>query len=864
MICFLFGVSLSVQEPGLPVPGTPGGVTGSPSPSFFPQDVSFQPIPDVVGGTITHIAVDPLNRNIVYITNGYEIFKSMNGGASWARLNLELPCPKDICAPSPNAIIFYSSDMGLMFSTDGGASFNPVPIAPQNMTDAVFFVDTVGSGVYLALGDGSDRIVTYRFTGTTWAPRGAFQLDSSGGAPRSLWARNDSVFVGIGGSGGILETYYKLEVWFSPKDSLNWRVFWENTGGEGSVEDIEIVRKTGLLQYMFFLTTRGIFYDYQLTPNPNGFIGVPGWSEMLIIPYGGDTVHALLARSGLLPALFYTKVYRQSLFDTSLVYDAEGITDLDFTQSVGIASTEGLGILLSNSNFHYWQESNESLFAWIAMGLYSIWSNDTAIYSVDFSGHLYRSPDAGKSWTRTTLNPLIYGVATAASPTQPQIVYAVALYMDSSGSGIVLRSTDAGDSWVGMGGISAGDISFPIYLEVDPVDFNRLWALRLNTLTGQIKASLSTNGGTDWTDIPMPDSLWSMEVAPDGRVFWGAGNGVYWGTYPDFSNRIDSLNGKKIVGLLFNQHNGKLYATDVTSGRLWAGEPGNQASWTVVYEPLPSNLYGAKGDVDRYGDMTVLTMGYNQKPTLIYTIDDGRSWKTQILPQNIMCVEMVDTATLIAGTAGSGLLRATLVPSGPMSVWVRPNPSSLRLGDTCRVVVETERWIPGIPACTLQTEGGDILPITLYAADTTGRMFDGKFWTGGLHEGQGTITATAYDKFGNSSKGKADIVIGPGTGDFMPLDSVYVYPNPAPTSDYGNHIFFRVFTTTEARVDVLLYDLEGKPAGMITENITGGLGDAVAMDISKIPSGIYIWRLRAQALNGSQKAEKMGKLAIRK
>ncbi len=853
---------MSVPGQGLSSPETPKGAIRSPGPSFSPQDVVFQSIPDVVGGTITHIAVDPVTRNVVYVTNGYEIFKSTDAGLSWAKLAIELPQPKDICAFGVNTLAFYSPTMGLLYSTDGGTSFNSFPGVPTGMKDAVFALDTTGSAVWLALGDGTGGITVYRGTTSTWELRGSFSLWETG-APRSLWAKGDSLLMGIGGSGGMMETYPFLLVRASYDGGVSWSDFWTNASGEGSVEDIEIVR-TNTWQYMFFLTTRGIFYDYQITNNPQGFINVPGWSEMFVLLPDGDTVNALLARNGLLPGLLEASVYRLSRFDTLLLYNKEGVDDIDFTTSNAIAGTEGLGFIRAASLIYNWEESNAGLLAWTSIGLYSTWSNDTIIYSTDLSGRLYRSLDAGRSWARTTLNPLLYGMATAASPAQPQVVYAVALYIDSTGSGIISRSTDAGNTWTGMGGISGGDFAFPVYLRVDPTDFNTLWAARLDVVTGGIKASRSTNGGTDWTDIPLPDSLWSLEVVPGGRVFWGTGNGVYWGTYPNFTNRIDPLNGKKIVGLLFNPHDGRLYAVDATDGKLWAGDPGDTSSWRSLCDSLPAGLYAARGDVDRYGDLFMLLMGYQQKPTLLYTIDYGRSWKIETLSQSIICIEMVDTATLIAGTAGRGLLRATLVPPGPMSVWVRPNPSSLRLGDTCMLNVETERWIPGIPACTLVTDGGDTLPITLYPTDTTGRKFDGKFGTGGLHEGAGTITATAYDKFGNPSRGSAEIVIGPGLGEFMPSDSVYVYPNPAPTSDYGNLIFFRVFTTTEARVDVLLYDLEGKPAGMVTENITGGLAQGVGMDISRVPSGIYIWRLRAEALNGSQKAEKMGKLAIRK
>jgi len=835
-------------------------------PSYSPQATDFQPIWNAPGGTITDIEVDPLNRDIVYATNGYEIFKSTNGGGTWRKLSLDLPMPKAICAIGDNRFMFYSSDMGLQYSSDGGNTFNPVPGVPDGMEDAVFFLDTSGEGaVYLALGNGAKRIDVYRGYQNSWNHRGWFDLDSSGGAPRSLWAKGDSVFLGIGGSGGLTESYPQLLVMLSVDGGANWLPFWTKPLTSGNVNDIEIRRTSALYTYMFFITDAGIFYDHILTPNPTGHIDVPAWSEMLVLGAAGDTVRALLGRNGILPGLFYARIYGLSVFDTLFPYREEGITDLNFTQDRAIAGTEGLGVISADIGFQNWQESNDSLLAWTTMGPYSLWSNDTLVYSIDISGRLYRSRDAGTSWALTSLNPLIFGIATAASTAQPEVVYAVAVYLDSTGGGIILRSTDAGETWERMGGFNMGDPAFPVYLIVDPANYNRLWAVRLSIATGGLKASYSTNGGTDWTDITLPDTVRGLDVAPDGRVFWATKKGVYWGTYPNFTNRIDSLEGKDIVGVFFNPRDDRLYAADATSGRLWAGHPANPGTWATVLDSLPNDIYSMRGGADKWGDWAMILQVHNSGPLLISTLDYGRSWRLETLNRNIVCLGMADSGRLIAGTVGNGLRRASLLPPGPLRVWVSANPSSPKLGDSCYVKVEVDRWIPDVPACTLMTEGGDTVPIALAPSDTTRRVFSGAFWTGGLHEGPGAIKATAYDKFGNPAVGSFEIVIGPGVGEFMPGDSVYAYPNPAPNSDYGDYIYFRIFTSTEAEVDVLLYDLEGKPAGMVSgARVTGGLGQAVAMNISKVPSGIYIWRLRARSVHGSQSAEKMGKLAIRK
>ncbi|MEO0256567.1 MAG: hypothetical protein ABIM74_04665 [candidate division WOR-3 bacterium] len=861
MIAFILGLSFSLPELK---PYPLWSALPARFPSVSPNLIDLQPIPEVVGGFITDLEVDPFNRNNIYAANGYEIFKSTDGGVTWRKLGIDLPLPKDMCAPTLNTLFLYSSDMGLLYSTDGGNSFNSIPGVPAGMKDAVFAIDTSGSGaLWLALGDGNGNIRVYRGTISSWNMMGGFTLPDSG-APKSLFAYGNLVFVGIGGTGS-LDSYPQLLVKLSVDSGNSWSDFW-TVGQNGNVNDIEVVKISATESFLSFVTDRGIYYRYfSGVPLPPTRI-LPGpWSEMLALGCQGDTVFALMGRNGLVPGLLLAWFHIDSLppdtvVDTSLLYNTEGITDIDFTTSVGIASTEGVGIILASNYLSDWHESNNGLLAWTSIGPYSLWSGNDSIYSIDLSGHLYRSFDAGRTWTRTGLNPLLFGIATAACPNHPDVVYAVALYIDSTGGGIILRSTDAGNTWTGMGGIDTQYIAFPLYLEVDPTNHDRLFSVRFRT-SGQTLASVSTNAGTIWENITLPDSARCLEVAPEGTVFWGTKGGVYWGAYPNFTNRVDSLIGREIVGLFFDPYRGNLYAVD-KGDRVWAGQPDVQASWRVI-----ANTTGASwmdGDMNRWGDIILLITRNENVPVLLSTID-GFSWQIDSLPYWVSCAELVDTGRLIAGTLGRGLYWGSIPGTEPLSVLVSAEPYNLHLGDSCKVKVEISKRILDVPVCTLTTEGGDTFPFPLEPSDTTGRFFKGVFWTGGLHEGKGTISAVATDPFGNKATGFAEITIGPGPGEFMPDDSVYVYPNPAPTSNYGNYIYFSIFTNTEAEVDVLLYDLEGKPAGLVSgERITGGTSKAIPMDISRIPSGIYIWRLRARALRGSQSAEKMGKLAIRK
>lgn len=143
-------------------------------------------------------------------------------------------------------------------------------------------------------------------------------------------------------------------------------------------------------------------------------------------------------------------------------------------------------------------------------------------------GGMYRSTDAGASWTAVaSLTLPVYDIAFAPDGT------AYAGTIDG-----VWKSTTGGSSWVPLSlGIGVNDQVFDV--DVDPSDPQRLWAGIADALGGQpINVMLSTNGGASWVNrtppLAAPQSCYAIAIDPlnSNEVYAGfggfGGGGQVW------------------------------------------------------------------------------------------------------------------------------------------------------------------------------------------------------------------------------------------------------------------------------------------------------------------------------------------------
>src|SRR5262245_4576537 len=78
-----------------------------------------------VGGPVSTVAIDPQNRNILYAVSAGGVFKSIDGGANWRRL--DAPARSIVIDPGNSSNIYTSTfGKGIFKSSDAGMSWTPV------------------------------------------------------------------------------------------------------------------------------------------------------------------------------------------------------------------------------------------------------------------------------------------------------------------------------------------------------------------------------------------------------------------------------------------------------------------------------------------------------------------------------------------------------------------------------------------------------------------------------------------------------------------------------------------------------------------------------------------------------------------
>ena len=167
--------------------------------------------------------------------------------------------------------------------------------------------------------------------------------------------------------------------------------------------------------------------------------------------------------------------------------------------------------------------------------------SSSIIFAAIYQNGIYRSTDAGSTWTKLT-NGLptsgFYRINMAISNNAPRIIYAS--FVNSSGGLLgMYKTTDGGDNWVQLS-------NTPNYLGwqgwydncivVDPLDSNRVYAGGVFPYaSGYYGIIMTTDGGNNWTDITVASD--GSQLHPDmhtlaigGGYLWVGNDGGMWKT----------------------------------------------------------------------------------------------------------------------------------------------------------------------------------------------------------------------------------------------------------------------------------------------------------------------------------------------
>ncbi len=524
----------------------------------------------------TDVAFDPSNPNTMYLATGdgeagdaytTGIYKSTNGGGSWAATNLvftldtKKTISKILINPTDGSIL-VGGGIGIYRSTNGGASWTQV--STSSVRDLEFkpgAPTTVYAGGY-----GSTPFMRSTDGGVTWAAAGT-------GIPTTNWQRvalavtsldDTYVYALVSNStnDGFRGLYLSTDggTTFTSKATtpniLGWEAAGSDTGGQGWY-DLSLVVDPSVKTTIY----AGGVNIWKSTTSGTSWSCVAHWSGTGA-PYAHADIHDLIFIGSTLYAGNDGGVFTSA---------NSGLTWTDKSSNLSIAQIYGIGISQSNANLiisgH--QDNGTNLTANL-----STWSevnggdgmlcfidrtNDSRMFSSIYNGDLYRSTNGGTSFSS------IYTVTGGGwvTPWLQDPVTATTLY---AGGTNVVRSTNTGTAWSTISSFSIGTI---VSIDIATSNNQNILAASGTTLMK------TTNGGTAWTNITtgLPSSaILSVYYDPaDANKIYVAtasytGQSVYYSSnggtsWTNFSTGLPNVPANCFV---IQKNNGDLYCgTDI-------------------------------------------------------------------------------------------------------------------------------------------------------------------------------------------------------------------------------------------------------------------------------------------------------------
>ena len=343
--------------------------------------------------------IDPSNRLRLFAATVEGLHLSNDGGVTWSDTSLQtLVSDIDVDPADPN-VIFATVLAGQIFkSIDGGATFNPLPITLPVFEGPRIAIDPLQSSNIVAFGDGALMVSTDG--GSTWAERTSGIHATT---PQSVASLGTRRYFGVAQSG----------IHFV----------------EAGSTDVVAVDNAELLQLV-----PDVVHTVQV-------LALPGPASDMLFARLNDSVIARSTNAG----ADWTAIWP---FPAVSVWHVAA-SALE-PQTIYAGTSEGVYKSLDGGG--HWGAANSGLPAGIWVNLIAIAPTPAIVYASVITlppgvgpseTRLYRSLDAGASWTAISPAHPEGIVSLAVDPRDPQVVYAGRV----AGDARVRKTTDGGASW---------------------------------------------------------------------------------------------------------------------------------------------------------------------------------------------------------------------------------------------------------------------------------------------------------------------------------------------------------------------------------------------------------------------------------
>jgi photosystem II stability/assembly factor-like uncharacterized protein len=423
------------------------------------------------GGEVRAVVVDPTSRGTVYVATSAGVSKSTSGGRFWFAAGLS---GEDVLSIAINAgnpdIVYAGTGSGVFESDDAGEEWRKL----SNQVILGIFVDPGQPETLFGI-DAGRNVFWSVDGGSTWSSRGAGLPPSSAVSFAADPLNPAILYIGTNVS-GVYRSGDEGESWFP--------------AGTGT---------------------------------------------------GGMPVLAL-AVDATAPTLLYAGTYGGLLRSTDRAHTwapANGGLVATFIQSVVIdPENEPAAYASSDVQAFVTTDRGQTWTAIAPASAFRIWAVDPKASNVLYAsgsqsrvGHIYKSIDAGRSWSTADDGiscPFVNDLTI--DPQEPSTVYAATRsLLHGPGTipcGGLFRSTNGGATWNLL--LNA----YTSRIVVDPSDSNRLYVFAWNG-SGPNYLARSTDGGASWSpigpagDALFPGSVIAIDPTRPMRLYAGAELGLY-------------------------------------------------------------------------------------------------------------------------------------------------------------------------------------------------------------------------------------------------------------------------------------------------------------------------------------------------
>lgn len=506
---------------------------------------------------VSDIAIDPANSNIMYIATGdadasdnYSIgvLKSIDGGLTWNATGLSFNTVQGrnisrlLINPGNPSIIIAASSVGIYRSTNAGTNwtlvksgaFKDAELKPGNPSTVyacgTTFQKSIDGGVtftQVTTGLPANSSVNRMAIAVTVAdPTYVYLVGSN----------NSSAFEGLYRSTDSGTGFTKLS---STPNILGSSTGGTSTGGQG-------------------------WYDLAITASPtNKDLVIVGGVNLWKSTNGGanwtnvsnwNTTATTYAHADQHDLAFISGTICFAANDGGLFKSTNtGSSWTDMSAGLRIAQIYRLGLSATNANqvITGWQDNGSNLRSstgWRYVlggdGMECVvdHTNGNIVYATLYYGEIYKSTNAGLSFTNQVVNSGGTGVDANGGWVTPYIMHPTNASTLIVGKAQLWRTTNGGTNWADVGGFT-GTSQF-VALAYAPSNPNYIYAARNN------KFYVTTDGGAVFADrtagLPItstsityiavsntnPDKVWvSFSGYSTGRVYYSSNAGQTWTNY---------------------------------------------------------------------------------------------------------------------------------------------------------------------------------------------------------------------------------------------------------------------------------------------------------------------------------------------